>query len=347
MLQLFRIFIISSLISLSLTASAQQSYRNIEDLLEIDPTSVYPPDNVTKALKQIIMLKNGSDTISITRFDAQGLKIYNKGFSDNKPESITTYVNSKDGKTWSWRSQRLKDKTVWTSKTTYRSAGVPLHFYNMDYNSKGDTIASGGAIFKYDAAGKLLQRSDYHAGRLSIQRNYRYQGLNVVEMVSQVTGSVAKKRMEYSYNGEGKLVETKEFYVTSKESTLMKIIQYVWKDGKLVGKRNQDEMPPKKNFNFLYGYDAKGRISTYEARLDSNFKIAKFIYDGERLKEIEVQFNSMTFFPDALYTWNAGVFKGIMIYRKIFSYNEKGDLTKAEQFYGTRPEQKIEYVLTY
>ncbi|TCC90346.1 hypothetical protein EZ428_13800 [Pedobacter frigiditerrae] len=333
--------------SLFLTASAQQSYQDIENLLEIDPTWVYPQDNVTKALKQIIMLKNGADTVTINRFDAQWRKIYTKSFSGNKPESITTYVNSTDGKTWSWRSQRLKDKTVWTSKTTYRSVGIPSKLYNMDYNSKGDTIASGSAIFDYDAKGKLLQRRDYRAGKLSLQRNYRYQGLNLVEMTSQLTGSVAKKRMEYNYNANGRLVETREFFVNPKENTLMRIIQYSWEKGKLVEKRYKNEMPPKKEYNFRYGYDDKGRISTYEAKLDTNFKQAKFIYEGERLKEIEMQFNSKTFFPDALPVWNADFFKGIMIYRKIYSYNEKGDMIMAEQFYGNRIEQRFEYVLTY
>lgn len=347
MLKSLKILSVCSLLMLSYTARAQQAYQNLEDKIEIDPTQVYPQAVVNKAWKQRITFKNGRDTLYIERFDGEGRKTYQKGFEDGKPESITTYINSKDGKTWSWRSLRLKNKTVWTSKTTYRSPGVPLRFDNMDYRANGDTVGSQGAQFRYDAAGKLLQRRDFSVGRMSIQRNYQYKGNLLIEMSSQLAGSVAKKRMAYRYDGDGNLIESKEYFINPQETTLMKTTLYGWKNGKVVNKTYREEISKKRNYQFSYSYDAKGRMATYEAKLDSNFKQAAFIYEGDRLKEITVRFNSSEFFPDALPLWRAGAVAGTRVYRKVFSYNEKGDLVKVQDFYDNRLENSFHYELTY
>lgn len=338
---------ICSLLILSSAVSAQQSYQNPEDKIEIDPTQIYPQLVVNKAWKQKVTLIKGRDTLDINRFDGQGRKIYTKSFYEGRPESITTYTHSKDGKTWSWRSNRLKNKTVWTSKTTYLSPGVPLQFYNMDYNAKGDTVASQRALFSYDAAGNLLQRSDFTAGRLTIQRKYRYKGKLMIEMTSQMTGSISKKRMQYRYDVAGNLIESKEFYEHPKENTLMKTVQYVWKNGKLAEKISKEEIGEKRTFHFSYSYDAKGRLSAYTAKSGTNFKEAKFLYEGDHLKKITMGFNSNVSFPDALPIWNAGAFTGTMVYQKIFDYNEKGDLVKVEDFYGTRLQNSWSYEFSY
>jgi|GEM_PF-5788591 len=347
MLKSLKILSVCSLLILTYQVQAQESYQNIEDKIEIDPTQIYPQAIVNKAWKQKVTLKNGNDTIFINRFDGQGRKTYTKSFSEGRPESITTYTNSQDGKSWSWSSNRLKNKTVWTSKTTYLSPGVPLQFYNMDYNAKGDTVMSQRAVFNYDAAGKLLQRSDFTAGRLTIQRKYQYKGKLLIGMTSQMTGSISKKRMEYRYDVAGNLVESKEFYEHPKENTLMKTIQYVWKNGKLTEKISQEEISQKRTFNFSYSYDDKGRLLAYSAKLGANFKQATFLYEGDRLKEITMNFNSNESFPDALPIWRAGAFTGTMVYRKLFGYNEKGDVVSMKEFYDKRLENAWSYELTY
>ncbi|RWU09892.1 hypothetical protein [Pedobacter chitinilyticus] len=50
---------------------------------------------------------------------------------------------------------------------------------------------------------------------------------------------------------------------------------------------------------------------------------------------------------DALPLWRAGVVAGTMVYRKVFSYNEKGDLVKVQDFYDNRLENSFNYELTY
>lgn len=347
MLKSLKIFIIPLILTLSYAVRAQENYQDLENRLEFDPTRVYPQTARAKTVKQMVILKNGYDTISVERFDGQGRKVYAKGFSYGKPESITTFVSSNDGKSWSWRSSRLKDKTVWTSKTTYLSPGVPLQFYNMDYNAKGDTTVSQRAVFSYDPQGKLLQRKDFTAGRLSLQKDYRYRDRLLIEMVSQLKGSGSKRRMEYRYDENGRLAESKEFNVRPQETTLMKTIQYVWKDSNVVEKIYKNETAPKRTYNFLYTYDAKGRLSTYDAKLDSNFKQAQFLYEGDRLKEIVMRFNSKEPFPDALSVWHAEPFKDIMVYRKVFSYDERADLARMEEFYGTRLDSAWNYEFTY
>lgn len=317
--------------------------------IEQEPYNEVYSLNVYGVKKQVIIAlsqrgRPSVDSMFLYEYDLRSRKIKDISYRSGKRNSITTYQHSADGKIWSWRSERLDSKTIWTNKTIYIFGQQPSVFYNLDFNQKGDTVGKAHVKFYYNKDKKLTRRDDFTRDKLNLTKTLSYQGTNMVLGEIKATASGSFTRYKYTYNPEHLPTTKLQFSIRGKEETLMRKIEYYYTHKRLTKMVEKDLMRGEEIIT-LYGYDNQGQLVSVDIKKGDKYRKITYSYEKNRLIKINAEGNTYDFNRELLLYSNE--INSSFIYERVFGYDDKGNMLSDKEFYNDKLWKHYEYRLTY